>query len=191
MNTELTGADLEEIDREVMEEIVEEIEAEQKEWAKDLKFLPGSRKEGPTRFAFNEQHTLPMERLYVLDEDYRDKRNAGLYPPLAPVHYYVNGEIGPFGDPQEAMMVAGEMGLLTPEMLPSVDPVTGAQIPATMPPPITQKPSFWAVLSGTSVQGLQGLPQFPSGWSLMKQASRDFKNLLETYGRKEEEAMSL
>lgn len=195
MTSYLTGEDIEEIDKEVMDDILEQIEEEQKEWFKNgAEFLPGSKRNTATRLQFYEQKTLTMERLMVLDPDYRDKRDEGMYPDLLPVVWYVvEGQspvAGPFPDDMTALDVAINMGLYVPP--PPILPDAGGLVsqpsgtgvlasPPPPPPPIVQQPSFWA-------QMLQ-YGEWPSGWSLFKAHSKDFTNLIEALGRRIEGAV--
>ena len=132
MPIELTGEDIEEIDKQVADDLIDDMEDEQKMWfEKGADFLPGRKKNPATRFLFYEQQTLPEQKLMVLDPDYREKMNAGLYPPLVPVVWYVIDPqsqtpiAGPFADEQTATMTAGGMGLLSPEMMPQDDGMGG------------------------------------------------------------------
>lgn len=174
MTSYLTGEDVEEIDKEVMDDILEQIEEEQKEWFKNgADALPGSKRNTATRLQFYESSTLTAERLFILDEDYRSKMEEGIYPPLAETVWYVlsgaQKVAGPFVDEQTAAEMAMQMGLWQPMTL---DPMTAQPLP----PPIGQAPSFWAQLMQYG--------EFPDGWSLMKSHCRDFRNLLEQLGRR-------
>lgn len=145
-----------------------------------------------TEFMGYMQQTLPTEMLMLLDPDFREKQAAGMYPELQQFVFFIvdrdaDQRMWPDGRPvsrcfatqEEAMAMAQMMGLIRPEMVPQVDPVTEAIIPASMPPPVSQMVNFW--------WGLTQLGWFEGG-GVFEWEQRDFIRLWNEYGRRMEAA---
>lgn len=182
----LTGDDLEEVDKEACDQLIEDMEEEQKAWLEGDIGLPGRRRNTASRYAFYQSVTLITERMYVLDPDYREKAAMGIYPPLADVLWYVIDPEGkPLSEPlpsqEVAMYYAQSMGLLKPEMFPQQQMGPDGMpmmVPPTLPPPVGSRPNYWGMILD--------LGEFPSGWSMFRAKSRDYKNCIEAAGRQVE-----
>lgn len=199
MKVTLTDRDLESIDKDASDDWIESWEEEQKAWIReDSLGLPGGKRDTASRLKFYDENTLIQERDAVLDKNYREGLEAGIYAPLVPEVWYVitpDGrrlpwfdrgmgivEVRPLATQEEALMLAQAFGLWTPP--PVMIDENGMPVPDPMapPPPIAMQPNFWWIMFSEG--------QFPSGWSLMRHHSGEFRNLLEERRRRLERAMA-
>jgi hypothetical protein len=150
------------------------------------------------------QETLPSEFLMLLDPDYIEKAQAGMYPPPLPEVWLLMDQMGQpilrphdlpgfalkvFASQQEAVMYGQMIGLITPEMLPPVDELgnplvddMGMPLPAMMPPPVVPQGSRWSrLLTLTSYKG-----KGPFQWE-----QQDLIRLWNTWGRRQEQAVGV
>jgi hypothetical protein len=175
----ITNETRERLLKEVIDERGEFLMNQMREMAQEGPPIPGHKNDPATRLAAYMRDTLPGEMPMILDPDYIAKVAAGEYPEPVLYLWHVIGQqgeklAGPFASDMEAAQAAMQMGLYVPQMTVTADE-KGQPIAQPVPPPIEPSLSFFGLLY-----------QLPKAWEWTPfgHHAADFRNLLDTLGRR-------